>query len=78
MNKRSKLTINLIRNKEARWTKTGKIFFSFLLFLLTSLFTLASQKASAEETTPTVSVTCKFSDTITIVNVTNNEGGDLN
>ena len=59
--------------------KKGKIcFFSFLLFLLTSLFTLASQKASAEETTPTVSVTCKFSDTITIVNVTNNEGGDLN
>ena len=59
--------------------KNGKIcFFSFLLFLLTSLFTLASQNASAKETTPTVSVTDKFSDTITIVNVTNNEGGDLN
>ena len=52
--------------------------FSFLLFLLTALFTLASGNASAEETTPTVSVTGKFADTITIVNVTNNEGGDLN
>ena len=52
--------------------------FSFLLFLLTALFTLASQNASAEETKPAVSVTGKFADTITIVNVTNNEGGDLN
>ena len=52
--------------------------FSFLLFLLTALFTLASQNASAEETKPAVSVTDKFADTITIVNVTNNEGGDLN
>ena len=52
--------------------------FSFLLFLLTALFTLASHNASAEETTPAVSVTGKFADTITIVNVTNNEGGDLN
>ena len=52
--------------------------FSFLLFLLTVLFTLASGNASAEETTPAVSVTGKFADTITIVNVTNNEGGDLN
>ena len=51
--------------------------FSFLLFLLTALFTLASQNASAEETTPAVSVTGKFADTITIVNVTNNEGGNL-
>ena len=52
--------------------------FSFLLFLLTALFTLASHNASAEETTPAVSVTGKFADTITIVNVTNNEGGNLN
>ena len=52
--------------------------FSFLLFLLTALFALASHNASAEETTPAVSVTGKFADTITIVNVTNNEGGDLN
>ena len=52
--------------------------FSFLLILLTALFTLASHNASAEETTPAVSVTGKFADTITIVNVTNNEGGDLN
>ena len=52
--------------------------FSFLLFLLTALFTLASQNASAEETKPAVSVTGKFADTITIVNVSNNEGGDLN
>ena len=52
--------------------------FSFLLFLLTALFTLASGNASAEETTPAVSVTGKFADTITIVNVTNNEGGNLN
>jgi len=51
--------------------------FSFLLFLLTALFTLASHNASAEETTPAVSVTGKFADTITIVNVTNNEGGNL-
>ena len=52
--------------------------FSFLLILLTALFTLASHNASAEETTPAVSVTGKFADTITVVNVTNNEGGDLN
>ena len=52
--------------------------FSFLLILLTALFTLTSGNASAEETTPAVSVTGKFADTITIVNVTNNEGGDLN
>ena len=51
--------------------------FSFLLILLTALFTLASHNASAEETTPAVSVTGKFADTITIVNVTNNEGGNL-
>ena len=52
--------------------------FSFLLILLTALFTLASGNASAEETNPAVSVTGKFADTITIVNVTNNEGGNLN
>ena len=52
--------------------------FSFLLFLLTALFTLASHNASAEETKPAVSVTGKFADTITIVNISNNEGGDLN
>ena len=60
--------------------KNGEKFgsFSFLLFLLTALFALASGNASAEETTPAVSVTGKFADTITIVNVTNNEGGNLN
>ena len=80
MNKRGKLTINLIRNEESTMNKNGKKLgiFSFLLFLLTALFTLASGNASAEETTPAVSVTGKFADTITIVNVSNNEGGDLN
>ena len=80
MNKRGKLIINLIRNEENTMNKNGKKLgsFSFLLFLLTVLFTLASGNASAEETTPAVSVTGKFADTITIVNVTNNEGGDLN
>lgn len=58
--------------------KKNYVFFSFLLILLTTLFTLASGKAGAEETTPTVSVTGRFVDTLTILNVTSNEGGDLN
>lgn len=49
--------------------------FSFILCLLAILFTLGLNKSSAE--TPTVSITGKFADTITSVNVTNNEGGDL-
>lgn len=49
--------------------------FPFILCLLTTIFTLGLNKSSAE--TPTVSVTGKFADTITSVNVTNNEGGDL-
>lgn len=50
--------------------------FPFVLCLLATLFTLGLNKSSAE--TPTVSITGKFADTITSVNVTNNEGGDLN
>ena len=49
--------------------------FPFILCLLATIFTLGLNKSSAE--TPTVSVTGKFADTITSVNVTNNEGGDL-
>ena len=49
--------------------------FPFILCLLATIFTLGLNKSSAE--TPTVSVTGKFADTITGVNVTNNEGGDL-
>ena len=49
--------------------------FPFILCLLATIFTLGLNKSSAE--TPTVSVTGKFTDTITSVNVTNNEGGDL-
>ena len=49
--------------------------FPFLLCLLATLFTLGLNRLSAE--TSTVSVTGKFADTITSVNVTNNEGGDL-
>ena len=49
--------------------------FPFILCLLATLFTLGLNKSSAE--TPTVSITGKFADTITSVNVTNNEGGDL-
>jgi len=64
------------KHDEQKREKLG--IFSFLLFLLTALFTLASHNASAEETTPAVSVTGKFADTITIVNVSNNEGGNLN
>ena len=49
--------------------------FPFILCLLVTLFTLGLNRSSAE--TSTVSVTGKFADTITSVNVTNNEGGDL-
>ena len=49
--------------------------FPFVLCLLATLFTLGLNRLSAE--TSTVSVTGKFADTITSVNVTNNEGGDL-
>ena len=49
--------------------------FPFILCLLATIFTLGLNRSSAE--TPTVSVTGKFADTITSVNVTNNEGGDL-
>ena len=54
--------------------KTGKklgIFRSY--YFINCTFTLASHNASAEETKPAVSVTGKFADTITIVNVSNNE-----
>ena len=50
--------------------------FSFLICVLTTIFVFSLNKTFAE--TPEVSVTGKFADTITIVNVTNNEGGDLN
>ena len=49
--------------------------FPFVLCLLATIFTLGLNRSSAE--TSTVSVTGKFADTITSVNVTNNEGGDL-
>ena len=49
--------------------------FPFVLCLLATLFTLGLNRLSAE--TSTVSVTGKFADTITSINVTNNEGGDL-
>lgn len=49
--------------------------FPFVLCLLATLFTLGLNRLSAE--TSTVSVTGKFADTITSVNVTKNEGGDL-
>ena len=49
--------------------------FPFVLCLLATLFTLGLNRLSAE--TSTVSVTGKFADTITSVNVTNNEGGAL-
>uniref|UniRef100_UPI001902B822 Ig-like domain-containing protein n=1 Tax=Mycobacterium tuberculosis TaxID=1773 RepID=UPI001902B822 len=49
--------------------------FPFVLCLLTTILTLGLNRSSAE--TSTVSVTGKFADTITSVNVTNNEGGDL-
>ena len=50
--------------------------FSFFLFFLTAFFVLSPNKASAE--TPGITVSGKFVDTITIVNVSNNEGGNLN
>ena len=60
---------------EQKWEKIGD-FFRFTIFI-NSTFPLASHNASVEETTPAVSVT-ELVDTITIVNVTNNEGGNLN
>ena len=50
--------------------------FTFILALLTVLFTLSLTKTSAE--TPGVTITGKFVDTILNVQVSNNEGGDLN
>ena len=50
--------------------------FAFILALLTVLFTLSLAKTSAE--TPGVTITGKFVDTILNVQVSNNEGGDLN
>ena len=50
--------------------------FSFLIFVLTTIFVFSLNKAFAE--TPEVSVSGKFVDTIQNVKVSNNEGGDLN
>lgn len=50
--------------------------FTFILALLTVLFTLGLTKTSAE--TPGVTVSGKFVDTISNIKVSNNEGGDLN
>ena len=50
--------------------------FSFLIFLLTTIFVFSLNKTFAE--TPEVSVSGKFVDTIKNVKVSNNEGGDLN
>ena len=50
--------------------------FSFLIFLLTTIFVFSLNKTFAE--TPEVSVSGKFVDTIQNVKVSNNEGGDLN
>ena len=49
--------------------------FSFLIFVLTTIFVFSLNKTFAE--TPEVSVTGKFVDTIQNVKVTNNEGGVL-
>ncbi|MFS9180424.1 Ig-like domain-containing protein [Streptococcus timonensis] len=49
--------------------------FAFFICLLTTLFSLGYSKTFAES--PEVSVSGKFVDTITSVNVTNNEGGNL-
>ena len=49
--------------------------FTFILALLTVLFTLSLTKTSAE--TPGVTITGKFVDTILNVQVSNNEGGNL-
>ena len=55
--------------------KNVKIF-AFILALLTVLFTLSLTKTSAE--TPGVTVTGKFVDTIKNIQVSSNEGGNLN
>ena len=49
--------------------------FSFLIFVLTTIFVFSLNKISAE--TPEVSVSGKFVDTIQNIKVTNNEGGVL-
>ena len=49
--------------------------FSFVLVLLTALFALNSGNASAE--TPTVTVSGKFVDTINNINVTSENGGNI-
>ena len=49
--------------------------FSFLIFVLTTIFVFSLNKTFAE--TPEVSVTGKFVDTIKNVKVSNNEGGNL-
>ena len=49
--------------------------FSFLICVLTTIFVFSLNKTFAK--TPEVSVTGKFADTITVVNVTSNEGGNL-
>ena len=48
---------------------------AFLVCLLTTLLSLGYSNTFAE--TPEASVSGKFVDTITSVNVTNNEGGNL-
>ena len=50
--------------------------FSFVLCLVAMLFALGLNRTSAE--TPEVSVTGKFADTIKNIQVTSNEGGNLN
>ena len=49
--------------------------FSFLIFVLTTIFVFSLNKISAE--TPEVSVSGKFVDTIQNIKVSNNEGGVL-
>mgnify|MGYP000031306971 CR=1 FL=1 len=49
--------------------------FSFLIFVLTTIFVFSLNKAFAE--TPEVSVSGKFVDTIQNIKVSNNEGGVL-
>ena len=49
--------------------------FSFLICILTTIFVFSLNKTFAE--TPEVSVTGKFADTIQNINVSNNEGGNL-
>ncbi len=55
------------KHDEQKREKLGIFFRSYHIFI-TALFTLVSHNAFAEETTPAVSVTGKFGDTITIVN----------